>query len=114
MVEELGAVEGQEDAIRFFIPRNTDLANALTAARSDQVPLKPLATWVRQQTAHGVRTILSCRQETQLDRVERILRNYGVPVSRSSESARQLLTSPQIGDAGAVLIRGEVQAASNC
>ncbi|MBV69728.1 MAG: transcription-repair coupling factor [Myxococcales bacterium] len=108
IVDELGAVEGPDDAIKFEIPRNTELTNALARARGERTPLKPLAIWVRQQTENGVRTIIPCRQETQLDRLERLLKNFGIPVSRSSADEMNLYSPPRPDQVGAVLMRGDL------
>ncbi len=108
MVDELGAVEGPENAVRFRVPDNRDLSHALGQARADREPLRPLAEQVRGWAADGTRVVLACRQQTQLDRLERLLKGYGVAVQRGTERPATYLHPPGPNDAGAVLVQGDV------
>ncbi|MCA9525565.1 MAG: transcription-repair coupling factor, partial [Myxococcales bacterium] len=108
VVDELGVVEGPEDAIRFQVPGNADLAHRLEQAHGEREPLKPLAEDVRAWTADGARVVIACRQQTQLDRLERLLKGYGVPVARGAEAPRTYLRPPGAEGAGAVLVQGDV------
>lgn len=107
MVDELGAIEGPDDAIRFQVPTNADLSHALTQCRGDKEPLRPLAEAVREWTEHSGRVAIVCRQTTQLERVERLLKGYGVPTTRGDQPAPAYL-SPDCPISGAVLLRGDV------
>ncbi|MCA9537926.1 MAG: transcription-repair coupling factor [Myxococcales bacterium] len=108
MVDELGAVDGPDAAIRFAVPDNRALSRQLAEARADQKALAPLAEWVREVVAEGARVVLASRQQTQLDRLERVLRNYGVAVQRSSAPPSTHLHPPGPGEGGAVLVQGDV------
>ncbi|MCB9542063.1 MAG: transcription-repair coupling factor [Myxococcales bacterium] len=108
MVDELGAVEGPRDAITFRVPDNHLLSTQLVQHRAAKQPLAPLAEAVRAQVAEGARVVLACRQETQLDRLERVLVNYGVAVQRATEAPHHYLRPPRPGEAGAVLVQGDV------
>ncbi|MFN3200459.1 MAG: transcription-repair coupling factor [Bradymonadia bacterium] len=116
VVDELGAVEGPDDALRFEVPGNTDISHALSQATGDREPLRPLAEAVRLWTegddeglGGGARVVIACRQQTQLDRLERLLKGYGVQVSRGEEAPRAYLRPPTSGkERGAVLVQGDV------
>jgi len=108
MVDELGAVDGPENGLEFNIPHNGNLSHALGQTRGDGEPLRPLAEWVRTQAQAGARVVVSSPQGTQLDRLERVFKGYGVPVSRGKASPDQYLRPPSHGEGGAVLIDGEV------
>ncbi len=108
MVDELGAVEGPEAAIRFQVPDNHLLSTQLVQHRGARQPLAPLAEWVRAQVAEGARVVIASRQVTQLDRIERLLRNYGVAVARGGEAPATYLHPPTADEAGAVLVQGDV------
>ncbi len=110
MVDEIGAVEGPTDAIVFDVPTNQSLTHALNQSRGDQIPLRPLAVWIREQMKDGVQVVLSCRQQTQLDRLERLLKNFGIPTDRTDASATDALAPGQDGAGRAVLVRGEAAA----
>ncbi len=101
--------EGPEDAIRFQVPANRDLTHALGQSRSDKEPLRPLATAVREWSEQGSCVVVACRQETNLDRLERVLKSYGVPVRRATLPPREYLRPPASeAEQGAVLVQGEV------
>jgi transcription-repair coupling factor (superfamily II helicase) len=108
MVDELGAVEGPDDAIKFQVPQNHDLGHLLQQARGEREPLQPLAEAVRGWAADGARVVLCCHQETQLDRLERLLKGYGVAVGRGEGPPKAYLAPPGTDGAGAVLVRGQV------
>lgn len=109
MVDDVGAIEGPAEAIRFQVPGNADLAHDLAQTRGEREPLRPLATAVRQWIGEGARVVLACRQATQLDRLERLLRNYGVPVRRGEAPPHSYLQPPRGPDeAVAVLVPGDV------
>ena len=108
IVEELGAVEGPDRAIAFEIPHNGDLTHALTQARGDSEPLRPLAEWVRSQVQMGARVVVASPRGAQLDRLERVFKGYGVPVLRADAPPDQYLKPPRHGEAGAVLVSGDV------
>ena len=108
MVDEIGAVDGPDDAITFQVPDNHLLSTQLVQHRSAKTPLAPLAEAVRAQVAEGARVVLACRQQTQLDRLERVLRNYGVAVQRADQPPHCYLRPPRPEDAGAVLVQGDV------
>ncbi|MCA9544821.1 MAG: transcription-repair coupling factor, partial [Myxococcales bacterium] len=108
MNDELGAVEGPARAIGFDVPANRDLSLVLAQSRGDREPLKPLAEAVRGWAADGARVVICCHQETQLERLERLLKGYGVAVERASEAPRTYLAPPKPGEHGAVLVRGQV------
>ena len=101
--------EGPEDAIRFSVRGNGDLSSALTLSRGDKEPLRPLATAVREWSALGAVVVISCRQETQLDRLERVLRGYGVVVRRGVGAPRDYLRPPAAeSEMGAILVQGDI------
>ncbi len=108
MVSELGAVEGPDDALEFFVPQNHDLSHELGQARSEREPLEPLARAVREWVGAGARVVLACHQQTQLDRLLRVLKNYGVPVKVGEAAPHTYLEPPKRGQAGVVLVRGQV------
>ncbi len=129
MVDELGAVEpleplpgqrrerggpnseppGPADAIKFQVPANGDLSHELEQHRGEREPLAPLATAVRSWTAEGARVVLACRQPTNLDRLERLLKGYGVPVMRGTEPPHTYLRPPRTtDDVAAVLVPGDI------
>ncbi len=108
MVDEIGAVDGPDGAIRFRVPDNHLLSTQLVQHRGSKQPLAPLAQWVRTQASEGVRVVLSSRQVTQLDRLERVLRNYGVSVERGAAAPATYLHPPSPEEAGAVLVQGDV------
>ncbi len=101
---------GRED-LAFHVPDNRDLTLALEQTRADREPLRPLAEHVRAWAAEGARVVLACRQQTQLDRLERLLRGYGVDVERGQRAPRDYLGAPDLGKGerpGAVLVQGGV------
>jgi transcription-repair coupling factor (superfamily II helicase) len=101
--------EGPEGAIRFQVPNNRDLTHALGQARSDKEPLRPLAVAARDWSDLGACVLIACRQETQLDRLERVLKGYGVRVRRATGAPREYLHPPgSEAELGAVLVQGEV------
>jgi transcription-repair coupling factor (superfamily II helicase) len=101
--------EGPEDAVRFKVPGNGDLTHALGLARADKEPLRPLATAVRTWADEGACVVLACRQQTNLDRLERVLKGYGVPVRRGDAAPASYLRPPGAHEErGAVLVQGEV------
>ena len=106
VVDELGAVDGPEDGISFHIPHNGDLSHTLGQTRGDGEPLRPLAVWVREEVQAGGRVVISSPQGTQLDRLERVFKGYGVPVLRGTASPDQYLRPPRHDEAGAVLLAG--------
>ena len=101
-------VEGPERAIKFHVPHNHDLSHRLEQAHGEREPLKPLAEDVRVWTRDGARVVIACRQETQLDRLERLLKGYGVPVVRGEAAPREYLRPPGPDGAGAVLVQGDI------
>ncbi len=101
--------EGPEDAVRFKVPGNGDLIQALGLARAEKEPLRPLATAVRVWAEEGACVVLACRQQTNLDRLERVLKSYGVPVRRGEAAPASYLRPPgATEERGAVLVQGEV------
>ncbi len=108
MVDELGAVDGPERALRFVVPDNRDLTHALSQTRADREPLRPLAEQVRRWAAEGARVVLACRQQTQLERLDRLLKGYGVPVRKGDAVPATYLQPPKPGEGGAVLVQGDV------
>ncbi len=101
--------EGPEEAIKFQVPGNGDLTAALNAARADKEPLRPLATAAREWAEQGACLVIACRQETQLDRLERVLKSYNVRTRRGDKAPREYLRPPgSEAEMGAVLVQGEV------
>ncbi|MGC6417189.1 MAG: transcription-repair coupling factor [Bradymonadia bacterium] len=108
MVDELGLVEVSEEPLAFRIPRNTGLTNQLAQSRGEKTPLRGLAIWVRERVEHGMRVFIPCRQETQLDRLERLLKSFGVAVSRKAHFEHSDLFEIGSTQPGAVLLRGDL------
>ncbi len=106
MVEELGAVDGPSDALRFALPGNGDLSQALQAARADREPLKPLAEKLRQWLELGMRPVLTLSQQTGEERVARLLKNYGIEMEFGSAPACVYLQPPRMGEARVILLKG--------
>ena len=100
-------IEGPERSIVFHVPTNQDLSHRLEQAHGEREPLKPLAEDVRAWTRDGARVVIACRQQTQLDRLERLLKGYGVPVTLGDQPPRAYLQPPGPNGAGAVLVQGE-------
>ena len=105
-MSEDGAAAGPDEALAFHVPDNRDLTLQLEQSRADREPLKPLAERVRAWTAEGARVVLACRQQTQLDRLERLLEGYGVEVTRGERPPHEYLRPS--AEAGAVLVKGDV------
>lgn len=108
LIEEMGQFEGPQDAVKFTVPGNGDLSVALDTARGDREPLRPLAEAVRGWAEDGARVVLACHQQTQLDRLERVLKSYNVPVQRGDRPPRDYLRPPDGRSSGAVLVQGDV------
>ncbi len=101
-----GAVDGPAESLAFHVPDNRDLTLQLEQSRADREPLRPLAERVREWTAEGARVVLACRQLTQLERVERVLKGYGVDVARGDRPPHTYLQPS--AESGAVLVQGDV------
>ena len=106
-VQEEISTEGPREALRFEVQGNQDLRQALENLRGGSEPLKPLAEEVRAWVAEGLRVLITCRQETQLNRLERLLKNYGVHTERALKAAAFLEPTLE-AQPGVILLKGDL------
>ena len=104
MDDELGAYDAGAEAIRFNVPSNRDLVHALEQARGDREPLEPLADALRTWASEGARVAIACRQTTQMDRLERTVKGFGLPVLRGEAPPRTYLVPPDAGEVPNVVL----------
>jgi transcription-repair coupling factor (superfamily II helicase) len=57
---------------------NTDVSQAIKAARNKENPFQPLVDWLRAQAAAGLTTFIICRRPSNLERLVHVLDPYGV------------------------------------
>ncbi|MEE2786240.1 MAG: transcription-repair coupling factor [Myxococcota bacterium] len=105
-VDELGAVDGPETAFAFRVSTVGTVKTALEQSRGERFPLKPLAEWIRAREEDALTVFVTARQSTQLDRVERVLKNYGVTVRRDDQRPEALGVAIGHTPPGATLVLG--------
>jgi transcription-repair coupling factor (superfamily II helicase) len=108
MVDELGAVDGPEDALDLHVPLNTELITRLRASRGDREPLAPLAKTVRDWVENGARVVITAQRQVQSEQIFRLMRSYNVPIEAATGSAAPYLRPPRSEEAGVVLLEGDV------
>ena len=57
---------------------NTDVSQAIRAARNSETPFQPLADWLNAQKMEGITVFIVCRRPNNIERLIQILKPYGI------------------------------------